>query len=189
MAKLVDPDSLNQGTEVVISTGAKTIQLLVAGNLDDNSPGKSSGVTLQALYSFLKEEWKSDANLNKFRFPLKAIFEAKFDWINGWGPADAQTRDLIRDAGWKETDDSEYAGFITLGEMDAPLVDQAYYQQVAGFDQSTTDFDKTGEVNEAVRIFDGGATDNRDFFKALLREEAKLFAESNLLVEQGIWRS
>ena len=33
MAVIIDPDSLNQGTEVVINTSAKTIQLLVAGNL------------------------------------------------------------------------------------------------------------------------------------------------------------
>ena len=45
MAKLVDPDQLNQGTEVVINTGTKTVQLLIAGNLDDASPGASSGVT------------------------------------------------------------------------------------------------------------------------------------------------
>ena len=56
MAKLVAPDSLNQATEVVINTGAKTIQLLVAGNLADSNPGSTSGVTLQAVYSFLKEE-------------------------------------------------------------------------------------------------------------------------------------
>ena len=43
MSKLIDPDSLSQGTEVVISTGAKTIQLLVAGNLSNASPGSTSG--------------------------------------------------------------------------------------------------------------------------------------------------
>ena len=38
MAKIVDPDQLNQATEVVLDTGAKTIQLLVAGNLNDTAP-------------------------------------------------------------------------------------------------------------------------------------------------------
>ena len=55
MAKIVDPDSLNQATEVVISTAGKTIQLLAAGNLNNTPPGSTSGVTLQAVYSFLKE--------------------------------------------------------------------------------------------------------------------------------------
>ena len=57
MAKIVDPDQLNQSTEIIITTGTKTIQLLVAGNLNDTAPGVTSGVTLQAVYSFLKEEW------------------------------------------------------------------------------------------------------------------------------------
>ena len=73
MAKIIDPDSLNQGIEVVISTGGKQIQLLIAGNLSNSSPGSTSGVTLQALYSFLKEEWKSDASLNKFKFPIQIL--------------------------------------------------------------------------------------------------------------------
>ncbi len=51
MALIIDPDNLNQGTEVVIVEGSKTIQLLVAGNLS------TDGVTGQALYSFLKEEF------------------------------------------------------------------------------------------------------------------------------------
>lgn len=57
MAKIVDPDQLNQGTEVTFDTSTKTIDLAVAGNLDDSAPGRSSGVTHQALYSFAKEEW------------------------------------------------------------------------------------------------------------------------------------
>ena len=190
MAKLVDPDQLNQGTEVVINTGAKTVQLLVAGNLDDASPGATSGVTMQAVYSFLKEEWKNDNALNKFKFPLKAFTKNEFQWINGWAPADAQSRQLLRDAGWQETVGTEngdlYAGFISLGNFDA-VADQGYYQQVAGFDQSTTNFDKTGNVNEAVLIFDAsGPTDLTGFFKAFLREQGKTHASYDLLTEQGI---
>ena len=49
MPIILDPDDLNQGTEVVISTGAKTIQLVATGNLS------TDGVTLQCLYSFLKD--------------------------------------------------------------------------------------------------------------------------------------
>ena len=103
MVKIVDPDQLNQGTEVVIDTAAKTVQLLVAGNLDDSSPGATSGATKQAVYSFLKEEWKDDNTLNKFKFPLRSFTRNEFLWQNGWGPADAQTRELFRDAGWEES--------------------------------------------------------------------------------------
>ena len=122
MAKLIDPDDLNQGTEVTITTASKTIALNVAGNLVDTPTGATSGVTGKAFYSFLKEEWKSDTNLNKFRFPLQMIYEAQFIWINGWAPADAQTRDLIRDAGFKETDGRENACIISLGAFNDSTV-------------------------------------------------------------------
>ena len=187
MAKIVDPDQLNQGTEVVIDTGAKTVQLVVAGNLDDNAPGQTSGVTLQALYSFLKEEWKDDATLNKFRFPIKAIFNASFIWQNNWAPADAQTRDLIRDAGWEEVDGSAYAGIISLGSMDDSAADLAYYIQTESFTATTTDFDKTGELNEPIQILGAGGTpDNTGYLKVFLREQGKTYATYALLAEQGL---
>ena len=49
MALIIDPDYLNLGTEVTVDTTNKTIKLNMAGNLTQD------GVTLQALYSFLKE--------------------------------------------------------------------------------------------------------------------------------------
>ena len=78
MAKIIDPDFLSQGTEIVFDTTARTIRLLKAGNLSDD------GATLQAVYSFCKEEWKDDPDLIKLPFPMEAITEAKFDLINGW---------------------------------------------------------------------------------------------------------
>lgn len=44
MAKITSKASLNVGTEIVIDEGAKTIQLLAAGNLVFKD-----GVTLQAV--------------------------------------------------------------------------------------------------------------------------------------------
>jgi hypothetical protein len=190
MAKIVDLDDLSldvngsPGTsgEVAIETDAKTILLRVAGNLDDTSPGSTSGVTLQCVYSFLKEEWKTHTTLNKFKFPFKAIYEAKFLWQYGWQPADAQTRDLIRDAGWLEIDASEKACIISLGSQ-YDDTQQGNYQQVTGFDQSTTDFDKTGPVDEAIEVFDGG--DYRGYLKLYLREWERTYSDYNLLTEQG----
>jgi hypothetical protein len=190
MAKIVDPDQLNQGTEVVFLSGERHVQLLVAGNLDDTSPGKTSGATMQAVYSFGKEEWMTDENLNKFKFPLKAITAFKFEWQYEWGPKDQQTRDLIRDGGWREVGITGKAGefpcLVTLGDFHADT-DQAYYQKVTGFDQTTTNFDKTGEVNEAYQSF-SGEDDYRDFLKMFLRIEGKSYSEGNLIVDQG-WAS
>ena len=188
MAKIVDPDSIAQTTDVVFDTGAKTIQILTTGAISDDSPGRDSGITGKCLYSFTKEEWLSDTALNKFRFPIKMIYEASFQLINGWSFADDQTMDLIRDAGFQDiVNNDEYACMITLGNMDESLVDQAYYDQIAGFDDNTTvaNFDKTGEVNENVLVYDNG-TDYRGYIKVYLREEQKNFAEYALLTEQGL---
>jgi hypothetical protein len=191
MAKIVDPDFLSldvDGTptteEVAIVTAAKTIELRVAGSLSDASPGSTSGVTKQCLYSFLKEEWKSNSTLNKFKFPIKAIYEAKFIMQYGWSFANAQTRDLLRDAGWQEIDGAEYACIISLGSQ-YDNTQQANYQQVAGFDQSTTDFDKTGPLDEPIQIYDGGSNDYRDFLKVFLRMWQRTYSDYNLLTEQG----
>ena len=179
MSKIIDPDGLNQATEVVIDTTGKTIQLLVAGNLDNDPPGSTSGVTLQALYSFLKEEWKTDSALNKFKFPLKMYTKTDGTFINGWTFEDQTSRDLIRDAGWTEGSDI-YAGIVSLGNFDDDL-DQAYYSQVIGYSAVTADFDKSGNLNEAIEI-----TGLTDYLKMFLRIEAKVYSEYNLLTEQSI---
>ena len=184
MAKLVDPDDLSYvvdataggSDEIEIQTGAKTVQLLAQGTLSDASPGATSGVTGKCLYSKFKEIWKTDSDLNKHKFPIQMIYEASFKWINGWGPLDAQTRDLFRDAGFQEVDGRENACIITLGSM-LESTDQAYYTNVTGLDQTKDDFDKTGEVNENIQIKGtGGTPDTTGYFKAFLREMQKTFA-------------
>lgn len=194
MAKIVDPDQLSQEknatpsgtTEVTFDTTARLIHLSAVGNLNNED-----GCTLQALYSFCKEEWSTDADLIKLPFPFEAITEVKFDVINGWDFADAATRNRLRDAGWSLRDNSgnsqeEYMGFVTLGSMDNPSADLAYFQQeVAG---APTDAVFTGPANEPVKIYgDGthGSIDYRSVFKAFLREQGKTYSSSSL-AEQGV---
>ncbi|MGW8177631.1 MAG: hypothetical protein ACWGQW_02380 [bacterium] len=185
MAKIVDPDLLAQGTEIAIISGEKKIQLLVAGDLDDTSPGATSGVALQAVYSFMKEEWKDQDNLSRYKFPLKAITPFKFEMQYGWNWNDAQTRQLIRDGGWKEFDQTEYACIISLGDFDADS-DQAYYQNEGyGFNYTINNFDKTGELNEAIKIYSGEAENYKDFLKVFLRIQGKTFLEGDLIADQG----
>ena len=178
MALITDPDLLAQGTEVVFDTANKTIQLVKAGDLTDD------GVTLQAVYSFCKEQWKSDATLIKFPFPLVAITEQKFDLVNGWDFKDATTRNLLRYAGWALKDTSnvsleEYMGFVTLGSIGS--TDQIYYQQSST--GSATNVVLTGAANQAVKIY-GDAThgnfDYRSYFKCFVRTYQKLYDQSQL---------
>ena len=69
MAKIVDPDLLadsaadDGSTEVYINTATKTIKLVVTGDLSNTGVQNENGVTLKALYSFLKEEWRLDEAL------------------------------------------------------------------------------------------------------------------------------
>lgn len=179
MAKITDPDSLNQGVEITFDTTVKKISLTKVGNLSND------GVTMQAIYSFAKEEWKSDSNLIKFPFPLISITEQKFDFVNGWNFSGGTTRELVRDGGWAYKDASnnsieEYMGVITLGS----IVDgsQIYYQQASTSGSSNVVL--TGAVNQAVQIYNSGATGTitnyRNFFKIFAREYQNLYDQSQL---------
>jgi len=179
MTKLFDPDTLNQATEVIILTGAKTIQLLAAGNLSAASPAAVNGVTGQCVYSFLKEEWKTDSALNKFKFPLFMFSKTDGQLQNGWTWADATTRELLRDFGYTEGA-NQFAGMVSLGDVHADA-DQAYYTQGALYNDTVTDFTYTGELNEAVDITAATA-----YIKAFLRLEGKTFAEYDLVSEQNL---
>ena len=188
MAKLVDPDDLNQGVEITITPGASgTIALSVAGNLS------SDGVTVQCVYSFLKEEWKDDGTLIKYPFAMIAITEESFEMTGEWDWSNDATRLLLRDGGWAwknpaGTSRTEYANITTLGSFLDAANDLSYYIQVSA-GQAPTDFNLAGPVNQAVKVYgnvDNGNFDYRDFFKIFLREYAKTFDSYDLLFEQNL---
>jgi len=124
----------------------------------------TDGVTLQALYSFMKEEWKNDADLIKHDFPMVAVTPEQFEFSLNWNPDGTATptnttRKLIRTGGWSELDGQgnliqQYAGVITLGSFDE-TGDTAYYQQ--GSDPTDTgartNFTFSDAVNEAILTF------------------------------------
>jgi hypothetical protein len=182
MPVIFDLDDLVLNTDVVIDTTAKTIQLLTTGAIDDE--GATGGVTGQALYSWLKEQWKSSSTFIKYPFPMEAITPEQFEFINGWKPLNDTTRKLIRTAGWTEKNAGgtvlrRYAGIVSLGSLGA--TDQPYYRFGTG---SAVDFTYPGPVNEAVQIY--GDTDNGNFdytggtaFNIFCREQGKTYAASN----------
>jgi hypothetical protein len=155
MAIITDPDDLNQATEVTINTSTRRILLSVAGNLSND------GVTNQALYSFLKEEWKTDPLLIPFPFPMVSITPEQFELVESWEYTNDTARKLVRFGGWRElgtdgTISRSYAGIVTLGTFEDAATDLAYYQQ--GNDPTdtgaATNFDFAGPVNEMVLILD-----------------------------------
>jgi len=194
MAKIIDPDQLNQNIEVEFLTGSnKLIRLNYSGNLNQD------GVSMQALYSFIKEEWKNDDNLIRFAFPMVSITTEQFELINGWNLSGSladisASQYLIRDGGWAVVDvDSggnteEWMNITTLGSFNAPT-DQAYYYQTSSGDIPTTIF--SDAVNQGIPIYasasdDGRNYDYRDFFRIYLREQGKTYGFYNLLTEQNL---
>lgn len=187
MARITDPDKLVKSTNdsnstpdgnVYFDTSNKTIELIdndvwtdVANELLDKGSvsGDDGGVDLQALYSFIKETWKSDTALIKFPFPMIAITAEQYEFIEGWrltNSSDTGLEDsipLIRNGGWSElaagatTPTNSYMGVVTLGNINSNH--RVYYS----FNSTTkVNFNYDGPVNEAVKIFTDGGDDFRD---------------------------
>jgi hypothetical protein len=186
MAKIIDPDLLVVGTELVLDTAAKTIRLVAAGNLV-----AKDGVTLQALYSKLILLWET-STYNKYPFPMYVIdaksgqyqFGTDGGSFNGWKPFDDTTRTYLRDGGWSEYSNAgvlnrQYVGIVSLGDVNTGA--QLYYQKVTG--GTAANFTFTDEVNEGIQVY-GDATngnfDSRTYFKAYVREEQKKYKASTL---------
>ncbi len=167
------------------------------------------GVTMQALYSFLKEEWRTDgANLPillKSKFPMEPITRESFEMGGGtngvrgdWAFEDGTSRNLIRTAGWTEYSGTTpfrvrgiYAGAITLGELDDDS--QVYYQQAALSSTGSTiatgetqNFVLPGAVNQAIQVYsdanaDGSADyDYRGYLRLFVRKRARSYDTSQL---------
>lgn len=200
MAMIIDPDLLTDGstdnglTEVFINTTAKTIKLNVTGNLSNSGVQGNNGVTMKALYSFLKEEWRNDPNtknLAAFPFPLVPITDESFEFVDGWDFANDTSRYLIRSAGWTVKNISGnttqmWAGIIGLGSIETN--DQLYFQQASG--GASTNFQLTGQVNQAVQILrdddgdgvyaEGSDFDRRGYFKIFCREQGQTYSSAAL---------
>ena len=181
MTLIIDPDNLDRVSVVITTTGGTLeIELVTGATLT------TDGVTLQALYSFLKEEWKEDNDLIKFPFPMIAITEEKFELQNGWDFKNTASKDLIRIGGWAlksengTTTEQEYACIMTLGVIGG--TDQVYYLQSSG-GTIPVDFVLEGVVDQAVLIYQdlpGGTFDYRDYFKLFVREYAKTYSSATL---------
>lgn len=181
-------------TPILIDTTNKRIALKV-----NDTDMTEDGATIKAVYSKLKEAWRTDTTLIKFPFPMGPITDEQFEMVNGWnwdktqtsGDASATTVQLLRTGGWSVVNTSgniteRWAGIISLGTL-VDVTDQIYYQQV---DSSTAsvDFILTGPVNQAVQIIDdpnGDGTysdgfDRRTYFKVFVREQGKTYSDADL---------
>lgn len=186
MAKIIDPDDLDVGTELTLDTAAKTFTLNVAGTLV-----AKDGVTIQALYSKFVDLWTT-STYNKFEFPMYTIDASSGQYqfgtdgtaFNGWKPADDATRQMLRDGGWDEYSAAgalqrQYVGIVSLGEVSA--ASQLYYQRASG--GTAYDFTFEDEANEGIQVFgdaSNGDFDTRTYFKGYVREASKKYKDSTL---------
>ena len=191
--RLTTPGSTGQQIAFEISVATATLSIdhaivtpLVTARISDGTLGAelvgseggtvADGVSMQALYSFLKEEWRtlSDTDmpdLIKFTFPLESITREQFE-IGGpthsnWDFADSTTRNLLRTGGWTSLNTNNtvldiYPGIITLGSLDADT--QVYFIQENTFTATPTDFVLTGPVNQALNALTvtGGFDANKE---------------------------
>jgi hypothetical protein len=184
MAKITDPDFLNNSPtgEVVINPTGRVVVLQETGNLT------SDGVTLQAVYSFLKEEWRTDSSLIKYPFPMEAITPEQFEFKNSWNFSGTNTRNLVRDGGWAVKDAAgisteEWMNLSTLGSFYAGS-DRAYYQQSSQTTGEAAVYQ--GPLNQAIRIYSSGEADYRSYFKIFLRGQGETYDSYDLITNQNI---
>lgn len=181
MALVQDPDLLRLSSassgatptgEVFIDKENLTIELMSTTEFGSSNFSNSEGVTLQALYSFLKEQWKNNDtdDFYNFRFPMEAITAEQFEFINDWKPKNDTVRSYIRTGGWEEKDPSgssrqAWAGVITLGNIESNQTAYYFWQDSTGsaLEASVANFTYNGPVNEAVKIFGDASNGNFNY--------------------------
>lgn len=163
------------------ATSGVSYRVFKDGVSSATEPTLADGVTMQALYSFLKEEWRinslsaSGEDLIKYTFPMVSITSEQFE-IGGvsnsnWEFSDdtgdgalasESSRNLIRTGGWASINDAgqiieNYPSVVTLGTLEADS--QVYYQQTSAT-TNPVDFVLTGPVNQSIRTLEtiGGTT-------------------------------
>jgi hypothetical protein len=178
MAKIIDPDDLNVGTEITFNLPARTFTLVAAGNLV-----AKDGVTGNALWAKFVDLWTL-STYQPYPFPMNILDARSGQYIfgqdpggtfNGWKPADDATRQMIRDAGWSEFSNAgvlnrQYVGIVALASG-FPAGAQFYYQRASG--GAAINFTFTDAPNEAIQVFgdaSNGNYDTRSYFKLFCRE-------------------
>ena len=189
MSKITNPANLTS-TTVTVDVNTKMISLHYGGT--GYQQMSSAGVTLQCLYSYLKQLWRSQIEYLRFPFPMEPITSEQFELINGWDFANSLTRRLIRDGGWVLRGDDGavkemYCNITTLGQIDNPATDTVYYQQAPSAPATWSPF--ADSMNLAVKIY-GDATHGdfsyRNYLKLFLRVQGKTYGFYDLPKSQNI---
>lgn len=189
----------------IIPNGASTSEQINGNPTSGDGTGDiADGITLQAAYSFGKEEWRNDVDLDganynddliKHEFPFEAITSEQFEIGGGtahanWNWFNDYSRKKVRTGGWAEkttvsaiNDLAQETGIVTLGSLDIDT--QVYYQQTSAT-TTPANFTFLGAVNEAVRIYydanQDGTPDNNytTYLKLFARKKGKTYVQSEI---------
>jgi hypothetical protein len=193
MTMITDPDSLIIGTNITLNTGAKTFDFIAsADGSTTNGLIAKDGVDGNALWSFFVDKWAT-ATYKPYPFPMNKIDNRSGQYVfgkdpggtaNGWKPGSDATRQMIRNAGWKEWSSAgvlnrEYFGAVLQGGVSAGS--QCYFQRDsvgAAINYTFTDL-----PNEAIQVYgdaSNGNFDNRTFFKSFNRTYGYTFDDVSL---------
>lgn len=185
MAIIIDPDLLALNTDIVVDTTNRTIEIKTTGAV--TNAGSTGGVSGQCLYSWLKEQWKTNSTFIRFPPPMLSITSTQFEFYNGWKPKNDATRNLIRNAGWAEiaangTVNRKYMGVTSIGSIGS--TDQPYYRWNTG---AKVNFAFQGPVNQSVQIYGDSGNGNFDYtdgdiFYIYVREQGKTYTASSSVV-------
>ena len=191
----------------IFNNGANTSENILGLDTSGDGDGDvADGITLQAIYSFGKEEWRIDSqiadvasnsyndDLIRHQFPFETITSEQFETGGGtshdnWNWFNQYTRKKVRTAGWAEKTDvgtgdlARETGIITLGNIDTDA--QVYYQQTSVVTPKA-DFTFLGPVNEALNVYADASADNTPeddfttFLKLFVRKKGRSYSGSQI---------
>lgn len=88
-------------------------------NFNEKTIQPTQNISLLDLYRDLKECWRNDTEAIKYEFPLRAITENVFEFINGWKPLESSIPYFVS-GGFTYYDNGElitYANIVTIGDQ------------------------------------------------------------------------
>ena len=182
MTIINDPDSLVVGVNLTFNLPARTFDFIASA--DGSTTGgliAKDGVDMNAFWSKLIDLWATPT-YKPYPFPMNKIDNRSGQYVigrdpggnnNGWKPGTDATRNMFRNAGWREYSSAgvlnrEYFGAVLQGSVSSGS--QCYYQKAAG--GIAIDYVYTDLPNQAVQVFGdatNGGFDSRTFFKSFNR--------------------
>ncbi len=168
-----------------------------SGAPEANPLTQQLGIKFEAIYAFENLQRSDSASaLRKFDRWTKGSFKfaGAYQFVNGRIPSAAADIAIIRGSGWTELDASGVVQKIYFGNKglsNIESVSQPYYMldsnAVPTLNALTpVDFAKTGQIDEAVLVYDNGSSDTRAYEGVSVRTFGQNFDRKETVADLGI---